>query len=249
MKQLTLTGAVALFGLGAFNVVSHADTKVTVQSGDTLSKIAKENNTTVDSLRQLNNIKNINLIYVGDEIAIAKDNTQVAPAVSQPVQSTQTDTTDYGVYTNPEIYANRWNNTDNTAQVAPTVSQPVQSTQTDTTDYGVYTNPEIYANRWNNTENTAQTTPTVSQPVTNSSVYEQFIAAGGTDDLWNSVVMPESSGNPQAINGQYSGLGQTNQSWGKGSVAEQTQGMINYANSRYGSVSNSISFRNTHNFW
>ena len=209
MKQLTLTGAVALFGLGAFNVVSHADTKVTVQSGDTLSKIAKENNTTVDSLRQLNNIKNINLIYVGDEIAIAKDNTQVAPAVSQPVQSTQTDTT----------------------------------------DYGVYTNPEIYANRWNNTENTAQTTPTVSQPVTNSSVYEQFIAAGGTDDLWNSVVMPESSGNPQAINGQYSGLGQTNQSWGKGSVAEQTQGMINYANSRYGSVSNSISFRNTHNFW
>ena len=88
MKQITLTGAVALFGLGAFNAVSHADTKVTVQSGDTLSKIAKENNTTVDSLRQLNNIKNINLIYVGDEIAIAKDNTQVTPAVSQPVQST-----------------------------------------------------------------------------------------------------------------------------------------------------------------
>lgn len=209
MKQITLTGAVALFGLGAFNAVSHADTKVTVQSGDTLSKIAKENNTTVDSLRQLNNIKNINLIYVGDEIAIAKDNTQLAPAVGQPVQSTQTDTTDYGVYTNPEIYANRWDNTDNTTQV----------------------------------------TPTVSQPTTNSSVYEQFIAAGGTDDLWNSVVMPESSGNPQAVNGQYSGLGQTNQSWGKGSVAEQTQGMINYANSRYGSVANSISFRNTHNFW
>lgn len=188
MKQITLTGAVTLFGLGAFNAVSHADTKVTVQSGDTLSKIAKENNTTVDSLQQLNNIKNINLIYVGDEITIAKDSTQLAPATSQSVQ-------------------------------------------TDTTD------------------NTAQVTPADSQPATNSSVYEQFIAAGGTDDLWNSVVMPESSGNPQAINGQYSGLGQTNQSWGKGSVAEQTQGMINYANSRYGSVSNSISFRNTHNFW
>ena len=116
MKQITLTGAVALFGLGAFNAVSHADTKVTVQSGDTLSKIAKENNTTVDSLRQLNNIKNINLIYVGDEIAIAKDNTQVTPTVSQPVQST----TD-------GLSAKEWIAKDNT-QVTPAVSQPVQST-------------------------------------------------------------------------------------------------------------------------
>ena len=47
--------------------------------------------------------------------------------------------------------------------------------------------------------------------------------------------MPESSGNPNASNGQYHGLGQTNQSWGTGSVASQTQGMANYAKSRYGS--------------
>ena len=41
--------------------------------------------------------------------------------------------------------------------------------------------------------------------------------------------MPESSGNPNASNGQYHGLGQTNQSWGTGSVASQTQGtMLNH---------------------
>lgn len=173
MKQITLTGAVALFGLGAFNAVSHADTKVTVQSGDTLSKIAKENNTTVDSLRQLNNIKNINLIYVGDEIAIAKDNTQLAPATSQSVQT---------------------DNTDNTAQVTPVASQPIQSAQTDTTDYGVYTNPEVYSNRWNNTDNTAQVTPTVSQPTaqstTDSLSAKEWIAqreSGGNYNVANST--------------------------------------------------------------
>ena len=86
MKQITLTGAVALFGLGAFSVASHADTKVTVQSGDTLNKIAVANNTTVDNLQQLNNIKNINLIYVGDEIIITKDNTQVKESTYVPAQ-------------------------------------------------------------------------------------------------------------------------------------------------------------------
>lgn len=42
----------------------------TVKSGDTLSKIAKENNTTVEKLVALNNIKNKNLIYVGQIIKL-----------------------------------------------------------------------------------------------------------------------------------------------------------------------------------
>ena len=42
--------------------------------------------------------------------------------------------------------------------------------------------------------------------------------------------MPESGGNPNAVNPGYRGLGQTKESWGTGSVASQTKGMINYAN-------------------
>ena len=54
---------------------------------------------------------------------------------------------------------------------------------------------------------------------------------------WNAIVMPESGGNPNAVNpAGYRGLGQTMESWGTGSVASQTKGMINYANSRYGSL-------------
>ena len=42
-----------------------------VKKGDNLSKIAKENNTTVENLVKINNIKNPNLIYVGQKIRIS----------------------------------------------------------------------------------------------------------------------------------------------------------------------------------
>lgn len=82
-----------------------------------------------------------------------------------------------------------------------------------------------------------------------SEVYQEFIKAGGTKALWEKIVLPESGGDPNASNGQYHGLGQTNQSWGYGSVATQTKGMINYAKERYGSIDDAISFRETNGYW
>ena len=67
--------------------------------------------------------------------------------------------------------------------------------------------------------------------------------------MWTAIVMPESGGNPDASNGQYKGLGQTNQSWGTGSVSDQTAGMLNYATSRYGSVDSAIAFRAANGWW
>lgn len=92
-----------------------------------------------------------------------------------------------------------------------------------------------------------RTQTTVSNSGSN---YSQFIANGGTQAMWNTIVMPESGGNPNITspNG-YHGLGQTKESWGYGSVATQTKGMINYAVSRYGSVSNAISFRQANGWW
>lgn len=91
----------------------------------------------------------------------------------------------------------------------------------------------------------------VTQPVTsNGSVHDRFIAAGGTESMWTNIVLPESGGNPDIVspNG-YHGLGQTKQSWGYGSVESQTAGMIAYANSRYGSVSNAVAYRIANNAW
>lgn len=91
----------------------------------------------------------------------------------------------------------------------------------------------------------------VTQPTTfNGSVHDRFIAAGGTESMWTNIVLPESGGNPDIVspNG-YHGLGQTKQSWGYGSVESQTAGMIAYANSRYGSVSNAVAYRVANNAW
>lgn len=42
----------------------------TVKAGDTLSKIAKEHDTTVEQLKKLNNIKNVNKIYAGQKLRV-----------------------------------------------------------------------------------------------------------------------------------------------------------------------------------
>lgn len=50
----------------------------TVKKGDTLSAIAKKNGTTVNALAKLNNIQNVNYIYVGQVLKL--DGTPVTPA-------------------------------------------------------------------------------------------------------------------------------------------------------------------------
>ena len=157
------------------------------------------------------------------------------------------------------VKANHLSNPDmifvgDTLVLTPNASNSETTTQTPSDGASQHMHQPVHMIK--NNENTANnnqpaTNTQQSAPVTNgsSSVHDQFINAGGTEAMWNAIVMPESGGNPNATNGQYSGLGQTNQSWGTGSVAEQTQGMINYANSRYGSISNAIAFRASNGWW
>lgn len=198
MATAVAGGAMILGAKSANASTKIDDSHVQVVAGDTLSKIAEENNTTVDQLVKDNHIANKDLIHVGDKLVI------VPGATDQTAQTT----------------VNTASNNNQASQVQH--SQPAQASAT------------------TNTSTTSAST---------GSVHDQFIAAGGTEAMWNSIVIPESGGNPNATNGQYSGLGQTNQSWGTGSVAEQTRGMINYAISRYGSVENAINVRNSQNWW
>ena len=66
-------------------------------------------------------------------------------------------------------------------------------------------------------------------PSTGGSVKAQFLLMVVLKAL-GTIVMPESGGNLTQLTGGYRGLGQTKESWGTGSVASQTKGMINYAN-------------------
>ncbi|WP_445278494.1 LysM peptidoglycan-binding domain-containing protein [Streptococcus sp. KHUD_013] len=81
---------------GMFIPVLASAESYTVKSGDTLSAIAKEKNTTVDAIAKKNKISNVNLITVGQVLEIEDDkpttNTTEQASTSKPT-TTQATTT------------------------------------------------------------------------------------------------------------------------------------------------------------
>lgn len=70
-----------------------AATTYTVKKGDTLSGIAKKANTTVAFLAKINNIKNVNLIYVGQVIKLAETTSSSSSSSSNKNNSSSTTST------------------------------------------------------------------------------------------------------------------------------------------------------------
>lgn len=93
----TAVGGVIFLGANSVNASTKIDNShVQVVSGDTLSKIASDNHTTVDQLVKDNHIANQNLIHVGDKLIIvpsdddqANNNNQTNVSQSQDTQSSQ----------------------------------------------------------------------------------------------------------------------------------------------------------------
>ncbi|MCT0151490.1 aggregation-promoting factor [Fructilactobacillus fructivorans] len=55
----------------SFNANAATNTKqVTVKSGDTVSKIAKQHNTSVNSIVKVNHLNNVNMIHVGEKLTL-----------------------------------------------------------------------------------------------------------------------------------------------------------------------------------
>lgn len=229
--------ALAVAGMATFALTADASADTyTVQSGDTLSQIAANHSTTIDTLVANNAIANANLIYVGEQLEIdavaSNASYDATQAYVAPVVASQAPVATEAVVASAEPVA-----TSVPATVVASAEPVVAATSAE--DTTAYTAP-------------VATTPVATTTTTDAasgSTYDQFIAAGGTDAMWTAIVMPESGGNVDASNGQYHGLGQTNQSWGYGSVSEQTSGMLNYATSRYGSVDNAIAFRAANGWW
>lgn len=91
-KTAVIASAAALTGVFASAAVANADT-VTVKSGDTVSKLAKDYNTTVNAIVNTNKLSNANLIFVGQKLEIGEatqaDNNQQAAQGQQSQQSQQ----------------------------------------------------------------------------------------------------------------------------------------------------------------
>ncbi|MEB8132744.1 LysM peptidoglycan-binding domain-containing protein [Mammaliicoccus sciuri] len=208
---------------------SESTTEYTVLAGDTLGKIAAKYDVTVSQLKAWNNLSS-DLIIVGQTLSLQAPAQSAEPAkapVAQqaPVQQTQ-------------------------EQVAAPAQQ--QSYQAPVQSYKAPAQQTYKAPAQQSYQAPAQKVRTTqtSTASTGGSTKAQFLAAGGSEAMWNAIVLPESSGNPNAVspNG-YQGLGQTKESWGTGSVATQTKGMLNYAKSRYGSESAAIAFRQANGWW
>ncbi|MCJ0919374.1 LysM peptidoglycan-binding domain-containing protein [Mammaliicoccus sciuri] len=208
---------------------SESTTEYTVVAGDTLGKIAAKYDVTVSQLKAWNNLSS-DLIIVGQTLSLQAPAQSAEPAkapVAQqaPVQQTQ-------------------------EQVAAPAQQ--QSYQAPVQSYQAPAQQTYKAPAQQSYQAPAQKVRTTqtSTASTGGSVKAQFLAAGGTEAMWNTIVLPESSGNPNAVNEYgYRGLGQTKEAWGRGTVEQQTKGMINYAKSRYGSIDNAVAFRSSNTYW
>ena len=213
IKKFLLTVATALGVTTVGAAAVNADT-VTVKSGDTLSKIANDYNTTVSAIQNLNNIANPNMIYVGEQLKVNEENngaqqvatTTVNTANTQAAQTTPVATTQ---------------NTQNTQQAQP-ATQAVQ------------TSNNTSASTTQNTQPTTTSTNTASTTNYTSNVSGSEAAA----KAW--IAQRESGNNYNARNGQYVGKYQLSASYLNGDYSEANQEKVadNYVQQRYGSWSN-----------
>ncbi|NLR09239.1 MULTISPECIES: LysM peptidoglycan-binding domain-containing protein [Lactobacillaceae] len=83
-------GTAAVLGAGLFagTTSANADVRVTVKSGDTVAKIAKQYSSSVSSIEKANSLKNVNLIYVGESLVVPSSTGTTTSTTTQSTQST-----------------------------------------------------------------------------------------------------------------------------------------------------------------
>ena len=89
LNKLLLSATAAAGFSAATTAVANADT-VTVQAGDTVSEIANKYNTTVEEIQNLNQLENVNLIYVGEELVVNTNGQAATTASSEAPAATAT---------------------------------------------------------------------------------------------------------------------------------------------------------------
>ena len=102
------TAAVLGAGLFASTTSANADVRVTVKSGDTVAKIANQYNSSVSAIETANNLKNVNLIYVGESLSVPNSTTTAST-------TTAATTTTQSQNTTPTQSTTTTNNSANTA--------------------------------------------------------------------------------------------------------------------------------------
>ena len=224
---LSVTAAAGLLAVGT--IAANAD-QVTVQPGDTVSKIAQEHNTTVDSIQQLNNLANVNLIYAGQTLEVGENGQATASA-----NTTTTSTT-----------------TNNYQSPAQTYNYNYQAATTPSYSYNNYnyqaaTTPSYSYNNNNNYSYNANT----NTQAANSGYNYQASGSSSEEAAKTWIANKESGGSYTATNGQYIGKYQLSASYLNGdySAANQERVANQYVTSRYGSWVAAQQFWQSHGWY
>ena len=222
LKTIAAVTAVSAGVLFAGANSANASTRVTVKSGDTISELAKTYNVSMQSIKDANNIQDINKIYVGEVFDIDNGDVQVvAPA-----------TTDTQAAATPSVTAPVQQATAPAAQAPAQPAAPVQQAA-----------PVAQA--------PVQQAAPVAQASVQQAAPAASSVSGSDAAAKDWIAGRESGGNYGAQNGQFVGKYQLSASYLNGdySAANQERVADNYVTSRYGSWSGAQSFWQSHGWY
>ena len=216
LNKVLLSAATVVGFTAATVATANADT-VTVNAGDTLSHIALRNNTTVEALQQLNNLENINLIFLGQKIEVGGQTQTVEQTPVVVAQPAQADQTQQVAQAQAAVEAQQAAQAQ-AAAAAQAQAQAQQAAQAAAVQQAAQ--GESYR--------------VTQQPTTST--------AGNGDETaareW--IAGKESGGSYTVTNGQYIGKYQLSASYLNGDYSAENQERVanNYVSSRYGSWTN-----------
>ncbi|MEN3246406.1 LysM domain-containing protein [Fructilactobacillus sanfranciscensis] len=228
LKTIAAVTAVSAGVLFAGANSANASTRVTVKSGDTISELAKTYNISMQSIKDANNIQDINKIYVGEVFDIDNGDVQVvAPATTDtPAAATLSVTAPVQQATAPAAQAPAQPAAP-VQQAAPVAQAPVQPAAP-----------------------VQQAAPVTQAPAQQSAPATSSVS-GSDAAAKDWIAGRESGGNYGAQNGQFVGKYQLSASYLNGdySAANQERVADNYVTSRYGSWSGAQSFWQSHGWY
>lgn len=80
-------------------------------------------------------------------------------------------------------------------------------------------------------------------------IYERFLAAGGTENFWENIILKEYTKNSVNNNQVIEKIVQTKAMLEIESIEAQTRVLIEYAENHYGSINEAIHFYNQNGWW
>ena len=193
-----------------------------VQSGDTLSEVAERHGTTWQELAAANDLVDPDRIFPGQHLEIGEGGApRPGPMATAPPPRQQA----------PQQQAPQ--------RQAPQQPAPRPQTQQESSPPTSQSPGQ-----------TSQTSQSQTSQASQAAPKRQSAAKAPTSNAAKSeIIRRESSGNPRAQNGKYHGLFQTDQAWGRGTVAQQHEGAERYVHERYGSWEAALRFHNRHGWY